>query len=79
MLNLDIGCIVVKFVYGRLNDASKIKYLDWLYRLDYDKIPYEDFQSLLGTSVELANNLYDEQVSEILLLEEQSIIKKLRK
>lgn len=38
--------------------------------IDYDKIPYEDLQSLLGTSVALANNLYDEQVSEILLLEE---------
>lgn len=47
-------------VYGRPNDASKIKYLDWLYRLDYDKIPYENLQSLLEASVELASNLYDE-------------------
>lgn len=68
-----------KVVYGRPNDASKIKYLDWLYRLDYDKIPYENLQSLLEASVELANNLYDEQASEILSLEERKIIKKLRK
>ncbi|MCX4248372.1 MAG: nucleoside 2-deoxyribosyltransferase domain-containing protein [Bacilli bacterium] len=68
-----------KVIYGRPNDASKIKYLDWLYRLDYDKNPYETLQSLLEASVELTNNLYNEQVSEILPLEERKIIKKLRK
>lgn len=68
-----------KVVYGRPNDASKIKYLDWLYRLDYDKNPYETLQSLLEASVELASNLYDEQVSEILPLRERKMIKKLRK
>lgn len=68
-----------KVVYGRPNDASKIKYLDWLYRLYYDKIPYENLQSLLGASAELASNLYDEQANEILSLEERKIIKKLRK
>ncbi len=68
-----------KVVYGRPNDASKIKYLDWLYRLDYDKNPYENLQSLLGASVELANNLYDEQASKILPLEERKITEKLRK
>ncbi len=68
-----------KVVYGRPTDASKIKYLDWLYRLDYDKNPYETLQSLLEASVELASNLYDEQVSEILPLGERKMIKKLRK
>lgn len=63
-------------VYGRPNDASKIKYLDWLYRLDYDKNPYETLQLLLEASVELTNNLYDEQLSEIVPLEERKIIKK---
>ena len=58
-------------------ELKKIKYLDWLYRLDYDKIPYEDLQLLLGASVELANNLYDEQVSEILPLRERKVIKKI--
>ncbi|MCI9233561.1 MAG: hypothetical protein HFH08_03055 [Bacilli bacterium] len=66
-----------KVVYGRPNDASKIKYLDWLYRLDYDKSPYENLQSLLRASVELANNLYDEQVSEILPLKERKMVTKL--
>ncbi len=68
-----------KVIYGRPNDASKIKYLDWLYKLDYDKNPYEDLQSLLEASVELTNNLYNEELSEILTLEERKIIKKLRK
>lgn len=64
-----------KVIYGRPNDASKIKYLDWLYKLDYDKMPHEDLQSLLESSVELASNLYDEQVSEILPLGERKMIK----
>ena len=68
-----------KVIYGRPNDASKIKYLDWLYRLDYGKKPYEDLQSLLDASVNLVNNLYDEQVNEILPLRERKMIKKLRK
>lgn len=68
-----------KVIYGRPNDASKIKYLDWLYKLDYDKMPYENLQSLLESSIELANNLYDGHSVEILPLEERNIIKKLRK
>lgn len=54
-----------KVIYGRPNTASKIKYLDWLYKLDYDKTPYEDLQPLLEASVELANNLYDKKVLEL--------------
>lgn len=68
-----------KVIYGRPNDASKIKYLDWLYKLDYGKNPYEDLHSLLEASIELANNLYDEQVSEILPLKERKIVKRIRK
>lgn len=68
-----------KVIYGRPNDAPKIKYLDWLYKLDYDKIPCEDLTSLLDLSIELANNLYDGQITEILPLEERKIVKKLRK
>lgn len=68
-----------KVIYGRPNDVAKVKYLDWLYRLDYGKDPYEDLQSLLDASVNLVNNLYDEQVNEILPLSERKMIKKLRK
>lgn len=38
---------------------TKIKYFDWLYQLDYDKVPYDNLFSLLGTTIELVNNLYD--------------------
>jgi len=68
-----------KVVYGRPNGAAKIKYLDWLYRLDYGKDPYEDLQSLLDASVNLVNNLYDEQVNEILPLSERKMTRKLRR
>ncbi len=68
-----------KVIYGRPNDASKIKYLDWIYKLDYDKIPYEDLPSLLASSIELANNLYDGRKSKLLPLKERIIARKLAK
>lgn len=49
-----------KVIYGRPNDASKIKYLDWLYKLDYKKDPISDLNSLLQESIQLANDLYKE-------------------
>lgn len=30
-----------KVVYDRSNDAEKIKYLDWLYKLDYNEEPID--------------------------------------
>lgn len=36
-----------KVVYGRPNDAEKIKYLDWLYKLDYNKEPIDSLEELL--------------------------------
>ncbi len=75
--NVEFGCWLDsdKVIYGRPNNASKIKYLDQLYKLDYGKVPYEDLQSLLEASVELISDLYDEQMSEILLLGEGKMIK----
>lgn len=63
-----------KVVYGRPNEASKIKYLDWLYKLDYDKEPYNDLESMLISSFNMANNLYNNYVSEILPLNERKIL-----
>ncbi len=40
-----------KVVYGRPNDAEKIKYLDWLYKLDYDEEPIVSLEELLNISV----------------------------
>ncbi len=45
-----------KVVYGRPNDAEKIKYLDWLYRLDYNKEPIDSLEELLKTCVNEINN-----------------------
>lgn len=45
-----------KVIYGRPNDAVKIKYLDWLYELDYNKKPHNNLLKLLEVSVEMANN-----------------------
>ena len=46
-----------KVIYGRPNDAEKVKYLDWLYKLDYNKEPYNNLDSLLEATVKKANLL----------------------
>lgn len=64
-----------KVVYGRPDEASKIKYLDWLYKLDYNKEPCNDLETLLSSSFNMANRLYSEYGSEILPLNERKMIK----
>lgn len=68
-----------KVIYGRPDDASKIKYLDWLYQTDYHQEPYTDLESLLKASTQLTNILDDEKNQEILPLEERVIVKKISK
>lgn len=68
-----------KVVYGRPDSASKVKYLDWLYKLDYNEEPCNDLETLLSSSFNMANSLYSECVSEILPLNERKMIEKLRK
>lgn len=68
-----------KVIYGRPDDASKIKYLDWLYQTDYHQEPYTDLESLLKASTQLTNILDDEKHQEILPLEERVIVKKISK
>lgn len=68
-----------KVVYGRPSDASKIKYLDWLYKLDYDKEPCNDLVTLLNESSLLASNLYSDSLCEILPLKERKMVKKINK
>ena len=65
-----------KVIYGRPDDATKIKYLDWLYKEDYNKIPINDLDELLKESIILANNLYDEKDSEILPLNKRKILER---
>ena len=49
-----------KVIYGRPNEAEKIKYLDWLYELDYHEAPYNDLNKLLENAIKKANQLYHE-------------------
>ncbi len=46
-----------KVVYGRPDDAEKIKYLDWLYKLDYAEEPVNNLRKLLEVSVAKSNEL----------------------
>jgi hypothetical protein len=42
-----------KVIYGRPDTAAKIKYLDWLYELDYGKKPINQLEELLKKSIEM--------------------------
>lgn len=44
-----------KVLYGHPEGSPKTKYLDWLYRLDYQKEPFDNLQSLLKESVQAVN------------------------
>lgn len=44
-----------KVLYGRPDNAEKIKYLDWLYELDYGKKPYNTLEDLLKNAIVKAN------------------------
>lgn len=46
-----------KVLYGRPDDAEKIKYLDWLYELDYHKKPSNNLNELLDNSLKLAQKI----------------------
>ncbi len=45
-----------KVLYGRPNDAEKIKYLDWLYELDYNQKPFTNLDDLLKESIIKVNS-----------------------
>lgn len=40
-----------KVIYGRPDSAEKIKYLDWLYELDYNKKPINDLKLLIEEAI----------------------------
>ena len=63
-----------KVIYGRPDDAKKIKYLDWLYKTDMNKEPYNNLQELLKDSVEQANTIGVNKHTEILSIEDRKIM-----
>lgn len=42
-----------KVIYGRPDHAVKIKYLDWLYKIDYDLDPIDNLNELLQKAVQM--------------------------
>lgn len=46
-----------KVIYGRPDTAEKIKYLDWLYELDYNIKPHNNLETLLEESVKRIENM----------------------
>ena len=45
-----------KIIYGRPDSAVKIKYLDWLYELDYNEKPFNNLDDLLKSAVKKVNS-----------------------
>ena len=45
-----------KVVYGRPDHSQKIKYLDWLYKLDYKEDPISSLQELISIAINKVNN-----------------------
>lgn len=65
-----------KVIYGRPDNSVKNKYLDWLYKLDYKKEPFNDLDELLKESIMMVDELYEDSNYEILPLNERIILKK---
>jgi len=64
-----------KVIYGRPNNASKIKYLDWLYKKDTAKDPYNNIEELLDEAKRLADSIGINPKTEILPLKDRIILK----
>lgn len=65
-----------KVIYGRPDNAAKIKYLDWLYKMDYNKVPINNLEELLKESIILTDKLYDGKSTEILPLSKRKILER---
>lgn len=65
-----------KVIYGRPDDSVKNKYLDWLYKVDYNKEPFNDLDELLKEAIKMVDELYENTNYEILPLNERVILKK---
>ena len=65
-----------KIIYGRPDNSVKNKYLDWLYKTDYNKEPFNDLDKLLKESIMMVDELYENTSYEILPLNKRVILKK---
>ena len=64
-----------KVLYGRPDNARKIKYLDWLYKVDTNTDPYNNIEDLLLSSITKANEVGVNKENEILPLKDRKIVK----
>ena len=64
-----------KVLYGRPDSAKKIKYLDWLYKVDTNLDPYNNIEALLLESNNKANEVGINYENEILPIKERKILK----
>ena len=46
-----------KVIYGRPDNAVKIKYLDWLYKIDYSLNPINNLNELLQKAIEMVGDI----------------------
>lgn len=65
-----------KVLYGRPFGASKIKYLDWLYEVDYNKKPFDNLKELLAEAICVSDKLYDGGGYKILPVQYRKILEK---
>ena len=63
-----------KVIYGRTDDARKIRYLDWLYKKDTNKEPYNNLVDLLKDAIEIANEIGINNNNVVLPLDKRSIM-----
>ena len=64
-----------KVIYGRPDNARKIKYLDWLYKVDTDLEPAHSLEELLDLAIEKANKLGPVKSNKMLSLKNRKITK----
>ena len=64
-----------KVIYGRPDNAQKIKYLDWLYEVDTGIKPVNSMKELLLLSIARANEVGVNNHNEMLPLQKRKILK----
>ena len=65
-----------KAIYGHPLDATKVKYLDWLYKIDCDKEPIFELENLLKEAINLVETLYNPEEFEIIPVKQRKILEK---
>ena len=57
------------------DNAKKIKYLDWLYKVDTNMEPYNSIEDLLLSSISKANEVGINYENEMLPLQKRKLLK----